>query len=390
MSQKRLTTLVYFWAFISLGLIAGLLGPSLPSFAENTGSTLRQLSNLFILSALGYLLGSYLAGQLLSKISGHKIMLAALIFIGLGTALLPVIRSLWVLVILFFVIGLAQSNLDVSENTLLIWLHGKAVPPYMNALHFFFGLGSFIAPFFIAQSIRITNSLNTAFWVMAAIMLVPVFLILRLPSPSAPVINSQSSAELKYQTPRLLVVLLVLFFFGFVGAEVTFGTWIYTYTLENGFGDAVQSAYLTSAFWGAFTIARLLNVVFAKWISVTNMLWITLSGSLISLCSLIIWPDSKIALWIAILGFGFFIATIFPTAMNFAESLNAVSSKVTSLFFVSASLSSMLSPWVVGQWFTSSGPQVMVFVVIGNILLGLIFYSIIRSYQKRLFTWTRH
>ena len=293
MSQKRLTTLVYFWAFISLGLIAGLLGPSLPSFAENTGSTLRQLSNLFILSALGYLLGSYLAGQLLSKISGHKIMLAALIFIGLGTALLPVIRSLWVLVILFFVIGLAQSNLDVSENTLLIWLHGKAVPPYMNALHFFFGLGSFIAPFFIAQSIRFTNSLNTAFWVMAVIMLVPVFLILRLPSPSAPVINFQSSAESKYQTPRLLVVLLVLFFFGFVGAEVTFGTWIYTYTLENGFGDAVQSAYLTSAFWGAFTIARLVNVVFARWISVTNMLWITLSGSLVSLCSLIIWPAFK-------------------------------------------------------------------------------------------------
>lgn len=390
MSQKRLTTLVYFWAFISLGLIAGLLGPSLPSFAENTGSTLRQLSNLFILSALGYLLGSYLAGQLLSKISGHKIMLAALIFIGLGTALLPVIRSLWVLVILFFIIGLAQSNLDVSENTLLIWLHGKAVPPYMNGLHFFFGLGSFIAPFFIAQSIRLTNSLNTAFWVMAVIMLVPVFLILRLPSPTAPVINSQSSAESKYRTPTLLVVLLVLFFFGFVGAEVTFGTWIYTYTLENGFGDAVQSAYLTSAFWGAFTIARLVNVVFSRWISVTNMLWITLSGSLISLSLLIFWPDSKIALWIAILGFGFFIATIFPTAMNFAESLNAVSSKVTSLFFVSASLSSMFSPWIVGQWFASRGPQVMVFVVIGNILLGLIFYSIIRSYQKRLLAWTRH
>lgn len=384
MSQKRLTTMAYFWAFISLGLIAGLLGPSLPSFAENTGSTLRQLSNLFILSAMGYLLGSYLAGQLLSKISGHKIMLTALIFIGLGTALLPVIRSLWILVLLFFIIGLAQSNLDVSENTLLIWLHGKAVPPYMNALHFFFGLGSFIAPFFIAQSIRLTNSLNTAFWVMAVIMLVPVFLILRLPSPTIPVNNSQTSVESDYHTPTLLVVLLVLFFFGFVGAEVTFGTWIYTYTLEQGFGDAVQSAYLTSAFWGAFTIARLVNVVIARWITVTNMLWITLSGSLIALTLLIIWPDSKIALWIAILGFGFFIATIFPTAMNFAESLNAVSSKVTSLFFVSASLSSMLSPWIVGQWFTSRGPQVLVFVVFGNMLLGLIFFIIIRSYQKRL------
>ena len=384
MSQKRLTTLVYFWAFISLGLIAGLLGPSLPSFAENTGSTLRQLSNLFILSALGYLLGSYLAGQLLSKISGHKIMLAALIFIGLGTALLPVIRSLLILVILFFIIGLAQSNLDVSENTLLIWLHGKAVPPYMNGLHFFFGLGSFIAPFFIAQSIRLTNSLNTAFWVMAVIMLIPAFLILRLPSPTMPVTNLQSSAESEYRTPTLLVILLVLFFFGFVGAEVTFSTWIYTYILENGFGDAVQSAYLTSAFWGSFTVARLVNIVLSRWISVTKMLWITLLGSLVSLCFLLIWPASKTALWVAILGFGYFIATIFPTAMNFTENLNVISSKVTSLFFVSASLSSMLSPWVVGQLFASQGPRVMVFVVIGNILLGLIFYILIRTLQNRL------
>ncbi len=383
MKQKKMITLVYFWSFISLGLVAGFLGPSLPSFAENTGSSLKQLSNLFILGALGYLLGSILAGYLLNKIAGHRIILIALIIMGLGTALLPSIRSLWLLVSFFFIIGLAQSLLDVSDNTLIIWLHGKAVPPYMNALHFFFGLGSFLAPFLIAQSIRLTDSINASFWIIAVLILLPVFFIFRLPTPESPVKALQKADEPNVQTPTILVVLLIIMFFGFVGGEVAFGNWIYTYSLTGGFGDEILSAYLTSAFWGAFTVSRLLSIPLGRIVSVKKMLWITLIGAFVSISTILIWPVSKTVLWIGTLGFGFFIATIFPTAMNFAERIGAVSSKVTSLFFVSASLSGMLSPWIVGQWFTSQGPGIAIWVVFANVVSALLVYGTIRFLQKR-------
>jgi FHS family Na+ dependent glucose MFS transporter 1 len=383
MKQKKTITLLYYWSFISLGLIAGFLGPSLPSFAENTGSTLSQISNLFILSALGYLIGSYLSGHLLNKIPGHHIIFVSIVIMSAGMVLLPSIRSIWILVSVFFILGLAQSHLDVAENTLLIWLHGKAVPPYMNGLHFFFGLGSFLAPFIIAQSFKMTANLNAAFWIMAGIILLPAIVIMRFPSPPVPTVAAQNAEAQSKQTPAILVVLLIILFFGFVGGEVTYGNWIYTYSLEGSFGNAIQSAYLTSAFWGAFTIARLFSILLGRIISVKNLLWINLIGSIISLSLMLIWPDSKSILWVGTLGFGFFIASCFPTAMNFAEQLGAVSSKVTSLFFVSASLSGMASPWIVGQWFASQGPQIAIWVVFANLIIGLLVYSFIHVIQKR-------
>ena len=123
--SKKKTSILYFWSFVTLGLTAGLLGLSLPSFAANTGSTLRQLSNLFLLSSLGYMVGSFGVGLYLSKVKGHFVLAFSLIFMAIFIALLPIIKILWLLVAIFFLLGVAQSHLDVAENTLLIWLHGR-------------------------------------------------------------------------------------------------------------------------------------------------------------------------------------------------------------------------------------------------------------------------
>jgi FHS family Na+ dependent glucose MFS transporter 1 len=73
---------------------------------------------------------------------------------------LPVIQNLWLLVGLIFLIGIMQSSIDVGENTLMVWLHGNKVAPFMNGLHFSFGIGSFTAPLIIAQSLKGTQAIN--------------------------------------------------------------------------------------------------------------------------------------------------------------------------------------------------------------------------------------
>ncbi len=51
-----------------------------------------------------------------------------------------------------------------------------------------------------------------------------------------------------------------LFFFLYVGAEVGFGGWIFTYAVALDLGSETAAAYLTSAFWGALTFGRLLTI----------------------------------------------------------------------------------------------------------------------------------
>ncbi|MEI2692737.1 MAG: hypothetical protein V9H69_24645 [Anaerolineae bacterium] len=60
---KRNQTIAFYISFIALGLAFSSLGPTLPSLASNTGSTLGQISILFTVQALGLLLGNFLSGR---------------------------------------------------------------------------------------------------------------------------------------------------------------------------------------------------------------------------------------------------------------------------------------------------------------------------------------
>ena len=381
MQHKRFITVVYFFAFISIGLTMGALGPSLPSFAANTGSSLKRISSLFIFSSFGYLVGSFLAGRLLVHIRGHRLLAASLLCMATGLALMPLMGNLWLLVLAFFVIGVAQANMDIGENTLLIWLHGQDVAPYMNGLHFFFGVGSLLAPLFVAQSLQWGQSLSYGYWVMAVLIFLPFIFILRLPSPHNP---SQDAGHVQRPQPGFMLVgLLIVFFFGSTGAELTFGNWLYTYSLQGNFGNALTSAYLNSAFWAFFTVSRLLGVFVSRKLSAQRMLWIDLIFSLVSLGFLMVFANSRQVFWVSSLAFGFFIATCFPAAMNLAERLGATSSRITSLFFVASSLSGMISPWVVGQWIESRGIRVLPWVVLTNLLLAILAVALISVLTRR-------
>src|SRR5688500_12271000 len=146
-----LATIVYYLSFILLGASTAASGPSLPKLAEHTSSGLDRISLIFVFGSLGYLIGSYFGGRAYDRVPGHKLMAIAVLGLALVTALIPVAPALWLLLLAMFLSGLAAGILDVGCNTLLLWTHGKNAGPFMNGLHFFFGVGSFIAPLILAR-----------------------------------------------------------------------------------------------------------------------------------------------------------------------------------------------------------------------------------------------
>ena len=141
----------YYAAFIALGLFAASMGPTLPGLARHTGSRLSEISFLFSARSLGYLLGSLLSGRLYDRAPGHQVITGVLILMAVMMVLVPLIPLLWLLVAVLLVLGAAEGALDVGGNTLLVWLYRDKVVPFMNALHFFFGVGAFISPIVVAQ-----------------------------------------------------------------------------------------------------------------------------------------------------------------------------------------------------------------------------------------------
>ncbi len=230
-------------------MATAVLGPTLQGLAENTGSTLAQISSMFLVSSFGYLLGSFTAGRVFDRIKGHPILSIALLILASTLVVVPLMKMLLFLQIIFFIIGIAESYLDVGINTLIVWLHGDRVPPFMNGLHAFYGIGTTTAPLIVAAVLSNMGSLNSIYWALSIMILPVALLILFFPSPSH--IQSRQLAVERPAVP-ILVFLTTIIFFAFTGAELGFGGWIYTFTTSQVYGNPTMAASINAAFWAAY------------------------------------------------------------------------------------------------------------------------------------------
>ncbi len=361
----RASTLGYFAAFMGMGLAAASLGPALPTLAAQTSVTLQHISLLFTARSLGYLVGSLLSGRLYDRFPGHPLMATALLGMAGSMILAPFLPNLAVLLVVMAVLGVGESMLDVGGNTLLLWLYGRAVAPYMNGLHFFFGVGTFVAPVIIAQAALWGGGLRWAYGILALLMAPTAWWLVRLPSPTLRLDTTGAAAPANVR----LVLLIALFLLFYVALELGFGGWIFTYAVTSGVASETSAAYLTSAYWGAFTLGRLGTIPLTTRVGPDALLLGSLLAGLLSLALLL--PGQAISPWIGTIGLGLSLAAVFPVTLIWAERRMAMSSQVTCWFFVSVSVGGMLFPWLVGQFVTIWGPAAILYTLVGALIASL-------------------
>ncbi len=373
----------YYAAFIALGLTSASLGPTLSGLAANTGTAISQISILFSARAFGYLLGSLLGGRLFDRMRGHPVM--ALMLAGMVTsmALVPGLKLLWLLALVILLIGVAEGSVDVGANTLIVWVHRGDVGPYMNGLHFFYGVGAFISPLIVGQVLlRSGGGITWAYWVVAVIMVPVVLYMARQPSPVNQDVIEKDSADTKLASPAL-VALISLFIFLYVGAEISFGGWIYTYAVALGLATPAAAAYLTSGFWGALTVGRLLAIPVAARFRPRTILLVDLLGSMAAVGLILVYPASLTVAWVGSIGAGLFMASVFPTTLSLAERRMPITGQVTSWFFVGASLGSMTVPYIIGQLFESTGPVVTMIAILICLVLAVGVYTRVVGWKTK-------
>jgi FHS family Na+ dependent glucose MFS transporter 1 len=371
---KIIATIAYYLSFIIMGATTAASGPSLPALAKHTSSGLDRISLIFVFGSLGYLIGSYFGGRAYDRLPGHKLISIVLLIMGIASALIPVASTLPALLLFMFLSGLATGVLDVGCNTLLLWTHGEKAGPYMNGLHFFFGVGSFGAPLLLAKILLSTGDIHWLYWSFTIICLPGALWFWLLPEPS---MHANSDHGMNAPLPFLPVIFCTLLFLLYVGLELGFGNWIYTYALTLGLGTAITAAYLTSAFWGSFTAGRLLGVWVSTRLRSQTILIMDLIGCAISTILIMIWKDSSLALWVGTIGLGISMASFFPTIFILAGERMQITGAIAGWFLVGSGAGSMLLSWLIGQIFVRTGPSTMTTVLlldIAGILLILVLF----------------
>ena len=376
-----LKTAAYYAAFVALGTSGAAIGPTLSALARQTGVTLSEISVIFTVTSLGYFIGSQLGGRLFDRWPGHPVMAASLLLMAAMVAAIPLMPSLWLLGAIMLLMGCAQATIDVGGNALIVWVHRHQVGPFMNGLHFFFGVGSTLAPFLVGQLLILTGGVQWVYWSLALLML-PVALFVGA-QPSPPDLSTSEGAD-RVRIDNRMVFLIALFLFLYVGAEFGAGSWIASYVPAMGLGDEVLGAYVNSVFWGAFTLGRLLSIPIAAVAKPRFILGGDLLGCFASLGVILTWPGVNVALWVGTIGLGLCMASIFPTVFSLAERYLTLTGNVTSWIFVGVSGGAMLVPWLIGQLFESRGAQITMVAILTSLLLALVVYVVLLVYVRSI------
>lgn len=366
--------LAYYLAFLALGLLMMALGTTLTELAHRTNSDFDQISYSFMARSLGFILGSIFGGRIYDHLRGHKVLAGALAGLAIFAAFVPVTPDLQLLIALFLVQGVVGSLVNVGGNTMLMWSHREGnIGALLTGLHFSWGLGSAIAPLIVEQMERLSGDINWAYWTLSLTVLPACIWLLRLPSPVHPY---SSARETKVPVNLPLAILVACFFFLYTGFEASVISWIHTYTMKTGLGDKSAAYKLNAAFLLVFTFGRLLAIPIATKFRPRTILLADFTGIFLSTLAIVLWPTSVQVLWVAACTMGLSMASVFPTMLSFAERRMSLSGKLTGYLFSASSGGSMILPFIIGQFFTSVGPQVLFYVVLGALSIDVVIFTV--------------
>ncbi|NXC19986.1 MFS4B protein, partial [Corythaeola cristata] len=300
---------------------------------------------------------------------------------------IPWCKKSLLLTVLMSVIGASMGILDTGGNVLALNTWGAEAGPHMQALHFSFAAGAFVAPILAKMALggsestdlpvaektnqSVARSVPTASAVSAAsalkhhfgadflwsyvvigtyLLFVSFFFFILYSKGSSARDKSKASPQkcvfAKYH--YALIFLLCVFFCCYVGAEVTYGSYIFTYAKVFAEMKENEAAALNSLFWGAFAACRGVAIFCAACLYPGTMILLSIMGSAVSSLCLVFFARYTAALWAGTAVYGASMAAIFPSGISWIEQYTVVQGKSASLFVIGAALGEMCIPAVVG------------------------------------------
>ncbi|RMX41106.1 hypothetical protein pdam_00003299 [Pocillopora damicornis] len=148
LSRRVFITALYCGCFFSFGTTMAILGPTLIELGHLVHHGLDMMSWLFFTQAAYALLGASVAGIMLDRYDFNRnlLLLCFLLLNAIFLAVIPICRTLWLLILSTAAAGFSVGILDTATNVQLIAIHGKKVSPYLQALYFSYGFGAFVSP----------------------------------------------------------------------------------------------------------------------------------------------------------------------------------------------------------------------------------------------------
>ncbi|GFT22792.1 sodium-dependent glucose transporter 1 [Nephila pilipes] len=425
-------TVVHYLMYAILGLMMSIPGPTLLDLKQLSDTDSYGISFIFTARSTGYLIGSLTGGIILDCMKNEDIaLIISSLFVAIGAFTIPWCRSLPILLGTFIITGFAMGFSNTGSNASCLRIWGKKGAPFLQGLHFAYGLGGFIAPLLAAPFLSVhAPSIPSDLTLQGVAQnltsdLVSVTTSISMPNiaddqqlvaisdSSIPSITyaytivgglatlvcgcfvlvfglasneKNATAENKQEITRdpglsftILVVILACLQTGLIsGVEVSFAQMLTSYVVHSEHGlSKVVGSYMTSLYWGSFTVTRGLSVFLACKISVRKILAFDLFLSVTAaLVLLTIGTSSVIGLWVGtgLLGIG--VASIFPATLSWVEKYININNRITSVFTLVSSILEMTVPLSISIYLGTQPNVLFYFMTAATISVCCLFITL--------------
>jgi MFS transporter, FHS family, glucose/mannose:H+ symporter len=347
-------------ALTAIGIYTAALGPLLPDLAARSGVTLGDAGALYSALFGAAMVSTLTAGRLIDRVGVRPVAAAGLAINSAGLALLSVAPSWPLTLMAMAVLGLGDGATIVALHVLAARLRAGHEAATLNTLNVFFGLGAIAGPALVA-ALRLSPAPALALPAMlAAVQLAGAAATYRdraarsgdtgQPAGERPAGGRPWTAPLLW----LLAVLLLIY----VGAELGLGAWAFTLARgAAGLGDTA-AALLTSAFWAALTLGRLLSPLALRRVSDATLL---LGGTVLALAGtllLTLGGGQPVLLVAAIVITGVGYGPVWPVTFALAaRAFPRTAGSAGGLLAMMSTVGGIAVPWLQGRLIAGAGPS---------------------------------
>ncbi|KAI0032847.1 MFS general substrate transporter [Vararia minispora EC-137] len=323
------------WAFFVEGWNDGSTGPLLPTIQNYYHVGFAVVSTIFILNAIGFIVGAFTLVPLMNKFGYGKnpaidTHLTGAIVQTLAYALQAPPAPFPLLVISFGLAGYGLSLENALGNTYVGSIKSGTLV-LLGLLHAAYGLGAFCAPLSATHFATQTHwsyhyfiSLSLA--VMNVVFLAAVFrfrdqdsILTEAGHADASDLANEGSGHYRALLGIRAVHFLTAFVTIYIGVEVTLGGWIVTYIVRQRQGGP-SSGYISSGFFGGLTFGRVGLLWLSKRIGEARAL--TMYAILCIALEVTIWVvPSLIENALAVSIIGVFMGPMFPILVNHSSKI---------------------------------------------------------------------
>ncbi len=342
--------------FFLMGIVGSAYGPLLEQLSRRFDVSLAVAGGVLTTHFSGALVGVLASMRVLQRVSSRTFMLGAITCLGVGCASVALAPSRLAFLASVFVLGIGWGALDIGCNQLVAHSEGFRRTATLNALNGTFAVGAVAGPILVSTVGRTHLALLYGGAAAVAFALWPLVSGVSGRLPFMPSRTANSSAV-------LLGIFMVAFAL-YVGMEAGIGGWMPSHLESIGL-QSVAAATLTSGFWLALAVGRLLAAFVPAHVPESAIVISGAAVCAVALLSALIPAAAPVAYIVA----GLAIAPIFPTGIVWLAKLRPGDARVTSWLFPASMVGGAIIPGGIGAVLARFGigvaPAVLSLVAVG-------------------------